>query len=42
VTEIQRDLDAGEVVEERWATVVLAAAVAAVLWWWRRRLTTRS
>jgi MYXO-CTERM domain-containing protein len=32
-----RDLDPGEVVEERWATVWLAAVTAALLFWWRRR-----
>jgi LPXTG-motif cell wall-anchored protein len=37
VEEGQRDLDAGEVVEERWATIVVAALAAGVLWWWRRR-----
>jgi MYXO-CTERM domain-containing protein len=31
------DADTGEVVDERWATVVLAALVAALLVWWRRR-----
>ena len=31
------DLDAGEVVEERWATVGLAALLAVLLLWWRRR-----
>jgi len=29
--------DAGEVVDERWATVVLAAALAAVFFLWRVR-----
>jgi len=35
------DLDRGEVVEERWATVVVTAMVAALLMWWRRRRESR-
>jgi uncharacterized iron-regulated membrane protein len=29
--------DAGEVVEERWAMVLVTAVIAGVLMWWRRR-----
>jgi MYXO-CTERM domain-containing protein len=29
--------DAGEVVEERWATVALTSLLAVLLFWWRRR-----
>jgi len=31
------DLDRGEVVEERWATVLVTTLFAALLFWWRRR-----
>jgi MYXO-CTERM domain-containing protein len=29
--------DAGEVLDERWATVALASVLAVLLFWWRRR-----
>jgi hypothetical protein len=35
------ELDRGEVVEERWATVVVTAVLAAVLMWWRSRSRRR-
>jgi len=31
------DGDTGEVVEERWATVLLASVLTVVLFWWRYR-----
>jgi hypothetical protein len=31
------DGDTGQVVEDRWATVLFTSVIAAVLLWWRRR-----
>ena len=41
VSESTPDLDRGEVVDERWATVGLAALIAVLLFWRRRRRLTR-
>jgi len=39
---ILADLDRGEVVEERWATVALASVIGVLLFWWRHRRRQRS
>jgi hypothetical protein len=41
MTDTDHELDAGEVVEDRWATAIVTALLAVVLFWSRRRLRSR-